>query len=346
MRSRSTCAIERARTSATGTAEGLDLHTALAELGDRALVEYGNIGGDLWAVTVRNGRARLHELGPIESIQLDIDAVDFALHRLNRVQGSQAAREAARATIRDSGRRLQAFLLPDRVLADGRPLVIVPTGRLHGLAWGSLPALDGRPTVVAPSLFAWVVARRGGALPRQDSTTLIGGPELSAAPDELAALAVIHPQALILDAEMSIVDRCIDALGEVTLAHLACHGTFRSDNPLFSSLRVADGDLTVYDLERCHRLPQTMVLSACNAAASSVLRGGALLGIASSLIQLGVSSVIAPLTPVSDERSVALMTRLHQEIRAGARPAEALATAAMVDGELDATAAAFVAFGA
>ena len=236
------------RTSATGTAEGLDLHTALAELGDRALVEYGNIGGDLWAVTVRNGRARLHELGPIENIQLDIDAVDFALHRLNRVQGSQAAREAARETIRDSGRRLQAFLLPDRVLADGRPLVIVPTGRLHGLAWGSLPALDGRPTVVAPSLFAWVVARRGGALPRQDSTTLIGGPELSAAPDELAALAVIHPQALILDAEMSIVDRCIDALGEVTLAHLACHGTFRSDNPLFSSLRVADGDLTVYDL--------------------------------------------------------------------------------------------------
>ena len=89
-----------------------------------------------------------------------------------------------------------------------------------------------------------------------------------------------------------------------------------------------------------------MVLSACNAAASSVLRGGSLLGMSSALIQLGVSSVIAPLTPVSDERSVELMTRLHQELACGRRPAAALARAAMVDGELDATAAAFVVIGA
>jgi tetratricopeptide (TPR) repeat protein len=334
------------RAHATGTSEGLDLRSALAELGDRALVEYGNIGGSLWAVSVQNGRARLHELGSIDGVQADIDAIDFALHRLNRVQGSPASREAARATIGDSGKRLQAALLPDRVLRSDRPLVIVPTGRLHGLAWGALPALDARPTVVAPSLFAWVVARRGAALQRHASTTLIGGPDLSAAPAELAALARIHPEALVLDAETSIADRCIDVLGGVALAHLACHGAFRSDNPLFSSLRVADGDLTVYDLERCRRLPQTMVLSACNAAVSSVLRGGALLGMSSALIQLGVSSVIAPLTPVSDDRSVALMIRLHQRLRAGESPAEALARAALVDGELDATAAAFVALGA
>ena len=131
-----------------------------------------------------------------------------------------------------------------------------------------------------------------------------------------------------------------------SLAHLACHGSFRSDNPLFSTLRVADGDITVYDLEQCRRLPRTMVLSACNAAVSTVLRGGSLLGMSSALIQLGVSSVIAPLTPVSDERSVDLMTRLHQELRAGARPAVALARAAAVGDELDATAAAFVVIGA
>ena len=62
------------------------------------------------------------------------------------------------------------------VLKSDRPLVIVPTGRLHGLPWGALPALDARPTVVAPSLFAWVVAHRGSVLPREDSTALIGGP--------------------------------------------------------------------------------------------------------------------------------------------------------------------------
>ena len=45
-------------TSATGTAEGLDLRTALAELGERALVEYGNIGGICGRSPFVNGRAR------------------------------------------------------------------------------------------------------------------------------------------------------------------------------------------------------------------------------------------------------------------------------------------------
>jgi hypothetical protein len=288
----------------------------------------------------------LHDLGAIGLIEPAIDQIEFALNRLNRAQGSPASREAARSTIRAVGELLGNRLLPDRVRMSERPLVVVPTGRLHGLAWRALSSLTDRTVSVAPSLFGHTIAIRAGAVRRRRHTALIGGPDLAAAPAELKALEAIYSSATVLDRERSTVASCIEALGRATLAHVACHGSFRSDNPLFSSLRVADGDLTVYDLEHCERLPRTMVLSACNAAASSVLRGGALLGMASSLIQLGVSSVIAPLTPVSDERSVALMTRLHLELRAGARPAEALARAAMIDGDLDATAAAFVAIGA
>jgi tetratricopeptide (TPR) repeat protein len=324
----------------------LSMDDALRAVGDHVLIEYGNIADELWAVTVRDGRAKMHDLGPIDRLQTDIDSIEFALHRLNRTQGSMAAQRAAHDTIRVAGERLQAALLPASVLATDRSLVIVPTGRLHGLAWRALPALVARPTMVAPSLMAWAFATRAAATRRAPRTLLIGGPALTAASSELAALSRIHRNAVVLDVHESTAERCITQLGGVTLAHLACHGSFRSDNPLFSTLRVADGDITVYDLEQCRRLPRTMVLSACNAAVSAVLRGGALLGMSSALIQLGVSSVIAPLTPVSDERSVALMTRLHQELRAGARPAAALARAATVAGEPDATAAAFVVIGA
>ena len=303
----------------------LSMDDAFRAVGDHVLIEYGNIAGELWAVTVRDGRAKMHDLGSIDRLQPDIDSIEFALHRLNRTQGSMAGQQAAREAIRVAGERLQAALLPASVLNTDRALVIVPTGRLHGLAWRALPALVARPTSVAPSLMAWALATRASEVRRASRTLLIGGPALTAASAELAALARIHRNAVVLDVDESTAERCITELGGVTLAHLACHGSFRSDNPLFSTLRVADGDITVYDLERCRRLPRTMVLSACNAAVSSVLRGGALLGMSSSLIQLGVSSVIAPLTPVSDERSVALMTRLHRELRAGAGPAVALA---------------------
>jgi hypothetical protein len=324
----------------------LTLPEAIGQLGEHQLVEYANLDGQLWAVTVDHGRCSMHELGPIDEFESRIDQIDFALNRLNRTQGSGGSRHAASETIRDVGTHLERRLLPGRVLGSDRPLVIVPTGRLHGLAWRALPVLADRPVTVAPSMFAHTVAARARAVFRRHHTALIGGPGLAAAADELAALTQIYPSATVLDAEQSTAASCLAALGRATLVHMACHGSFRSDNPLFSTLRVADGDLTAYDLERCECLPHTMVLSACNAAVSSVLRGGALLGMSSSLIQLGVSSVIAPLTPVSDERSVALMTRLHLELRAGARPAEALARAAMIDGDLDATAAAFVAIGA
>ena len=84
------------------------------------------------------------------------------------------------------------------------------------------------------------------------------------------------------------------------LVHIACHGSFRRDNPMFSSLHVADGPLNVYDLERLARLPVVVVLSSCSVANAKVVQGGSLLGLANAFTTLGAASVIAPLTPISD----------------------------------------------
>ena len=45
------------------------------------------------------------------------------------------------------------------------------------------------------------------------------------------------------------------ALDDAWLAHIAAHGTFRADNPMFSSLLLDDGPLTVHDFERLGRKP-------------------------------------------------------------------------------------------
>ena len=128
------------------------------------------------------------------------------------------------------------------------------------------------------------------------------------------------------------------------LAHLASHGSYRADNPLFSTLSLADGPLTVYDLERCRTMPRTVVLSACSVATSSVLRGGALLGLASALMTFGASTIIAPLTPVSDERSSRDRRRAPGDGR-GMPAAAALARTVIGDRALDPTAASFLAIG-
>ena len=94
-------------------------------------------------------------------------------------------------------------------------------------------------------------------------------------------------------------------------------------------------------------MPRTVVLSACNVAMGTSLSGGSLLGLASSLMTFGAGTVVAPLTPVSDERVVPVMSRFHEALLAGHEPAAALAVASITDdGLLDPTACAFVAIGA
>ena len=331
------------RAPAGGDVADLEIGESLALLGERALIEYANLDGHLYAVSVIACRSVLHDLGPADGLAAHIDSCAFTLHRLNRTQGSTASRAAARVALDDVTAELEDHVVPARVRQSGRPLVVVPTGALHGLPWSALPNVGGRPISVSPSLTGWAIANRrtGG-----DRATLIAGPELAHAESEVESLAELYPRAETLVGADASASRCLVELARADVGHLACHGSFRADNPLFSTLTLADGPLTVYDLARCRPLPKTLVLSACNAAVGATLRGGALLGLASALMSFGASSVVAPLTPVSDLAVVPVMDRLHRRLVAGTDAAAALATA-RADGEaLDPTAAAFVVIGA
>jgi CHAT domain-containing protein len=119
----------------------------------------------------------------------------------------------------------------------------------------------------------------------------------------------------------------LDALAGAGIAHVAAHGRLRSDSPLLSSLGLADGALTIYDLERLAAAPATFVLPACNAAVPQVARGDEVVGTATALVGLGVRSVLAPVLPVPDEAAAPFSVALHTALRAGSTPAAALAAA-------------------
>ena len=321
------------------------LAESLRLLGERALVEYANLDGRLYAVSVVDGRTFLHDLGSIDDLVPDIDGCSHALHRLNRAQGSAESRAAAATSLGALTGSLAERLVPRRVLRSQRPVVVVPTGVLYALPWGALPGLMGRAVSVSPSLTGWAIAHRDAAV--VGAVGLVAGPDLEHAHAEVAALADVHDAPEILTGAEATAARALELIGRCGLAHVACHGAYRHDNPLFSTLRLADGALTVFDLERSPSLPRTVVLSACNVALDAAAGGGALLGVASSLMTFGAGTVIAPLTPVSDERLVPVMVRLHRWLHDGEAPARALALAAVSDdGLLDPTAASFVAFGA
>ncbi len=324
---------------------------ALAErLGDRALVEYVVHDKSLYALVLVDGRAGVRRLGSAAEVAAAARILSMLLDRVARQLGSPARRQ-------DNLDRLlrQARVIDDLVFAPlaeelgGRELVVVPTGPITSVPWSALPSCGGRPVSIAPSATVWHEAGAAQA-PVSATTALVSGPGLPEAEPEVRRLAALYPHAQLLTGADASVARTLSAINGAAFVHIAAHGNFRADNPLFSALWLADGPLTVYDLEGTAVAPRNVVLAACDSARHTTHPGDDLLGLGAAFLSLGTQVLIASLVSLPDGQSTELMIDLHTRLRAGQHPATALAAtqqrASTGDPETFAAAAGLVCFGA
>jgi CHAT domain-containing protein/tetratricopeptide (TPR) repeat protein len=295
-------------------------------LGDAALVEFVQFDGELHAVTVVDGRARLQRLGALDPLRNLVDHSASALRRLARHHVSEASRAAAVTMLRYAAAQLDTTLLgPLAGQIEDRALVVIPTGPLQSLPWSVLPSCVGRPVTVAPSAALWYAAhcRKPPMRPR---VTVAAGPGLPGARDEAEAVAAIH-RTTALHGSSATVQAITAALHRSDVVHLAAHGRVRADNPLFSSLRLADGPLTVFDLEQLDQVPSMVVLAACDSGRPVVCTGDELLGFSATLLSLGIHQLVASVVPIPDVETAPLMIAFHRQLAAGQGAAKALSQA-------------------
>jgi tetratricopeptide (TPR) repeat protein len=305
--------------TATATGAGLSIAELRRLLAGQVLVEYDVLDGGVLAVVLEPRRTRVVPLGPVEPVRYEVDALLFALRRLAR-GGSAASMAAARDSADFSLGRLGGLLIEPLRLPPGRGLVVVPVGELQRVPWS---ALHAEPVSVAPSASLW--ARSRLRRPTGDAhVVLVAGPELPGAVWEVDQLRALHERPTVLVPPASGVETVTRALRGAGLAHLACHGHIRADNPTFSSLLLSDGRLTVHELDQRGIAPYRMVLAACESGSDSTYEGNEMLGFVSTLIARGTAGLVASVVVVPDWDVVPLMRSLHAEVRAGATLAEAL----------------------
>jgi CHAT domain-containing protein len=97
--------------------------------------------------------------------------------------------------------------------------------------------------------------------------------------------------------------------------------------------------------------PTLMVLSACQSGVTVARAGDEVLGLAAAVLALGSRCLVATIAPVPDGGTRQLMLLLHERLRAGETPAQALAAAQHAiqdhgDDDALAAAAAFTCYGA
>ncbi len=291
-----------------------------AALAGRVLVEYGVHEGEVFAVVVRPRSSAIVRLGRLATVEELTETLVFALRRLTLPRPAAASR-AARASADAALSALRAALLGPLALPPDAEIVVVPVRGLHGLPWSALH--DGA-VGVAPSAAFW--ARTATAAPPRHPgpTLLAAGPGLPGAVDEVRALAGLHGCDVVLSPPASTVDAVVAALDGADLAHLACHGSLRADNPTFSALRLSDGPLTLHEMESRGVAPRRVVLASCESGAHVGYAGDEVLGFVAALMARGTVGVLASTLVVSDVASVALMCGVHERLLTGATLATAL----------------------
>jgi CHAT domain-containing protein len=321
-------------TDATGEA-----HLALAALphmlGDHSvLVEYYALHGRLLAFVISGEATHVVELGQSEDgVARLVRQLRFQIDTL-RNGSEHVRRHLDQLTARTNQylRELYAALLePVAHLVKGRRLVIVPFGTLHYVPFHALRSLRGHvieeaEVCVAPS--AGILHRCLQQSPRPAANAvLIGAPDdrTPLLAHEIAALHALMPQAQVRLGSAATVDAVRTLAPAASVLHLACHGHFRPDNPMFSALHLADGLLTArdaYDLDLHHNC-SLVTLSACETGINAVTQGDELLGLVRGFLTAGAPALLVSLWPVDDATTVEFMQRFYTAWLGGAGLAEA-----------------------
>lgn len=313
----------RTKGSAVPLRHGIDINDLLDQLGAAQLIEIVDINGTLQALLCGAGRVRQLTAGSTADAVRAADFARFALRRIARGRPGDDPDSAA-AILKAAGPQLQDVVLGPAagLLRDG-PLIVIPPGRLHGIPWAAVPALASRAFSVAPSAGAWLRAHAASPPDRQH-VVLARGPGLTTDGAEVPLVGELYDDVKVLSGAQATAGGVLSALDGAWLAHVAAHGTFRADSPLFSSLRLHDGPLTVYDFEQLQRAPYRLVLPSCDSGVLAPAGADELLGLVSSLLPLGTAGIAAAVVPLNDVAVVPLMVELHRCLRAGQTLAESM----------------------
>lgn len=300
------------------------------------LIEYFVAGGRLSAAVVRRDALEFVTLGDMVKLEEEQSSLRFQIGKFRQGDGLPAelrgfANQAVQARLRSLYGRLVEPLEP---WLAGHHLFVVPHGSLHWLPFHALDSGEGclldRFTVsYAPSASVLLLCA-------ERRTSAAGPPLVLGVADEKAplierearAVAEALPGSTLLLGDEADEESLRRLSVDARFVHVASHGFFRSDHPMFSALKLGGGRLSVLDLYGLDLNAELVVLSGCSTGLSEVRGGDEQVGLSRGVLYAGARALVSTLWDVHDESTALLMGGLYRRLAAGETPAAALAGAA------------------
>ncbi len=227
----------------------------------------------------------------------------------------------------------RSLVAPLRARLETPRLIVAPHGILHDVPFHALN--DGKECLIDSFTLSYIPSGSVLALcqsrpPRfgRDSLVLgVGTPEAPQIEEEARRVAAAIPNArLALGAEAT--ERLLRERAPASrFLHIATHGLFRRDNPMFSSIRLGDGWFSLFDFYRLPLSAELVTLSGCSTGVNVVTGGDELLGLLRGLLQAGASAMLLTLWDVNDASTAEFMASFYGILKGEPDMALALRTA-------------------
>jgi len=303
---------------------------------DCVLLEYFQIRGQLVVVLLSHNSLEIVPVAAASQVSDLIARLQFQFSKFR--MGPDYIREFSKSLMETTQRHLKqlydALIDPLRKRLTGNHLLIVPHGMLHSLPFQAL--FDGQQYLIDSFSISYAPSATIFSLCHTRPTNTAGTALVLGIPDAAAPFVVDEAKAVastIPAAEMLLGEAATTVLREKgehsRFIHIATHGYFRQDDPMFSGIRLGDGILSLYDLYQLKLPAELITLSGCATGLSVVADGDELLGLVRGLIYAGAQSALLTLWDVQDRSTAEFMTAFYRHLSNGENKAVALRQAAL-----------------
>lgn len=215
------------------------------------------------------------------------------------------------------------LIAPIRMQLNSMHLVFVPHGLLHYVPFhalfdGKSYLVDGFTVSYAPSASIYTLCQSREGNSSGPSLVLgIPDPQAPAIADEARALTDVLPNTKLFLGNEASEDILRSRGPNSRMIHIATHGYFRQDNPMFSAIRLGGSFLSLYDLYQLRLPVELITLSGCATGLNVVAAGDELIGLARGLLHAGAQSLVLSLWDVHDKSTAEYMRAFYRHLSEG-----------------------------
>jgi CHAT domain-containing protein len=310
---------------ATDFSENISLDGVRSSLpGNAALLEYFTIGDRVIACVVQGNSL---EIAGVTLVSRVVELLRLLQSENSKFRlGAEYVREHNALLLATALSHLKdlydELISPIRDKLNGTHLVIVPHGSLnyvpfHALYDGTSYLIDAFTISYAPSANIFSQCQNN---PLQEvSRSLVFGvsdennPELL---DEMRDVASALPSASVFVNSEATLDRLKDWGPRSRFIHIATHGNFRQDNPLFSGIRLGDARLNLFDLYQLKLPAELVALTGCATEMASTASGDELLGLFRGMFYAGAGTLLLTLWNVPGRSTPEFMKAFYGNVSA------------------------------